>query len=905
VPAKVVAVHPRTYFARPVGVKVCDINMEIIMRKLTCAVLLYLLTVQVPAMARSVDSLENFPSTSIGYFNPSGLIASPDGNTVTMLYASFSTDNEVDSAWYLRRYIVRVWDLPRQSMILERCIDTYELGDACLGTGAVLWGDSADLNVAFVNREGYLHSMNIRTGTTKQYNINMRQKVCAYVDASKTIMFWRKLPAYLSDWYAFDLRKGTDITSDFPTGWINLGDRTKPGFEYCVPTDTLGDTVVFEIRRFRDRSLRKVVRARIGCQPNRNMLLRYAYGGIDMTNTQTGQEHHVSYRTPIISAIVSGAGGYVIFVDSTDVLLSWNTSNNAIDTITKNFVNSDTEDSLTLTDRGEYTVGDGKLYFLAYYCRDTVFHYSIAGRRRISATHIPMFRGLSSMGIGASGVLGMGYNVTPGKAVIVCYDTLGNEVPSYPEFHIYLPNEDVPQWVLRVDYAGIITKVSVSDFQTPIVSVPPVMADPWNVQWPVDKDRLIISDVGRYREGHVAQYERKSQKVTSFLSLKLDLGQSIWKMLYPSKWNKVFLFGDSALFYADADSMENLIRLEDFQGARLRFACLSADDEMLAVGDNKGNCYVYTVEPFKKLRMIKLPGNLMSMTMKGVNKESALVVDMNTSQELMVYDASFDSLLYGKSVGFENAVIRFSPTGRYLLMAEDIIDTKTWRSVYLNGGDYDVPAEFGAFLYNDSIFARSTKDFGVYMLDIQNNDRSSYKTVGGKVYLNEKRGTAYSIDTANNVHYMSTSDWKERSLFTIPNGVSFSEYVRQDVYIPGSFTLNPNADAIALRNSIGTLYIWYPLTSSITSIDNNTFRDTSGVSSYAIGIPCRNGISQLALQAAPDPGSMRVIDVLGREVAWSIENSTVRLSQCHAGYHLVTYRHAGRTQSIPVMVVEE
>jgi hypothetical protein len=152
---------------------------------------------------------------------------------------------------------------------------------------------------------------------------------------------------------------------------------------------------------------------------------------------------------------------------------------------------------------------------------------------------------------------------------------------------------------------------------------------------------------------------------------------------------------------------------------------------------------------------------------------------------------------------------------------------------------------------------------------------------------------------------MSTSDWKERSLFTIPNGVSFSEYVRQDVYIPGSFTLNPNADAIALRNSIGTLYIWYPLTSSITSVDNTTFRDTSGGSSYAICIPCRNGISQLALLATPDPGSMRVIDVLGREVAWSMENSTVRLSQCHAGYHLVTYRHAGRTQSIPVMVVEE
>jgi photosystem II stability/assembly factor-like uncharacterized protein len=95
------------------------------------------------------------------------------------------------------------------------------------------------------------------------------------------------------------------------------------------------------------------------------------------------------------------------------------------------------------------------------------------------------------------------------------------------------------------------------------------------------------------------------------------------------------------------------------------------------------------------------------------------------------------------------------------------------------------------------------------------------------------------------------------------------------------------------------------LTSSITSIDNTTFRDTSGGSSYAISIPCRNGISQLALLATPDPGSMRVIDVLGREVAWSMENFTVRLSQCHAGYHLVTYRHAGRTQSIPVMVVEE
>jgi hypothetical protein len=873
------------------------------MKRLFLFIAVFTIFMQGVTNARGLDSLEVFPAASVQLSSGGGIdgmIVSSDGKTLTVLYGSNGKE-EVDSAWYRMRGAVRVWDMEKKEMILERAFDTYGYsGYHC----AHLWGDSTDLNVVYVDRRGDLLSMNIASGDVRTYGINVRKRITTYIDASLSVMFWRPVDINWEKWKsnAIDLRSGKVVSSEFPAEWIDfgLGQEGMLSTVYCVPKDTLGDTVIMEIRRFRDRGLQRTIRARLGSQPSKGMLLRFQSGSLDLTNTETGRESHVRYGAGIRTAVVSGIGDYVIFADSTDVLMAWNTADNSIDTITKNFVNTVLYDSLEQRYPGIYEVFGGKQDLLAYCCQDSVFYYSVAGRRRISATFV--FQGISQdmMGIDRQRCIRFSFNYpkTPYTSFRRCIDTLGREATPIYNARRYWPDEDTPQWILREGFDdGSLYTTSATDLSTTIVSLPPVVLSPLTVFWHRDKERLMILDDGSIKDDRVIHYDRRFEKTIS------ELRKSAYEVLYASASNKVFIRSDSAIYYAHADSMEKAVRLEGFTRRDVSCMCLSEDEELFAIGDVAGNCHLYSVEPFEKIRVIKLPGRIERMIMKGKNQPSALVV-FNSGIEMMVYDATFDSVLYSSS-GYKNLPVRFSPTGRYLLTTEDIRDTKTWRSVYIPGGDYDVPIENAAFLYNDSIFARSTKDFGVYLLDLQNYERSSYKKLDAKVYFNEKRGTAYSIDSINTVRFMHTSDWTVRSSVIAPNGIL--SRIDADYRIPVEITLNPYTDAIAFRNSIGSLCIWYPLTSTVTSVPEESIEPTHALRGdpQAVSIRCRNGTAQLVVETEPETNSLRVVDVLGREVAFTMENRTLRLVNCRPGYHAITYRHAGHSVNIPVMVVEE
>ena len=309
----------------------------------------------------------------------------------------------------------------------------------------------------------------------------------------------------------------------------------------------------------------------------------------------------------------------------------------------------------------------------------------------------------------------------------------------------------------------------------------------------------------------------------------------------------------------------------------------------------------YSGPNYEKQQKARFNGQVRSLLYDDSLSIFVACVEENGGNILTVMDKDMQKVVFRNNVDRDTRIIRLSPTRRYLLLSNDIVDTKSWKSVHVSGGDYNVPMEYGGFLFKDSIYACSTPDFGLYMLDLRNTDNRSYKNIRGRVVINELRNSAFVIDSADNVTFMKTDDWTGRSNIYIPYKIE------ADLSVTNGMTFNSDVDALCVKNSLGTLYLWYPLSSTVTAVSEesgDTVESVCGIA-QALSIRCRNGSAQLVLNGEPDSHSIRVVDVLGRDVAFEMDNRTVRLSNCRPGYHLVRYHHNGRTVSIPLMVVEE
>ena len=220
----------------------------------------------------------------------------------------------------------------------------------------------------------------------------------------------------------------------------------------------------------------------------------------------------------------------------------------------------------------------------------------------------------------------------------------------------------------------------------------------------------------------------------------------------------------------------------------------------------------------------------------------------------------------------------------------------------MSGGDYNNDSKYSAFIDNDRYFIRSTKDFGIYVLDLVDNTKSRYEDFPGKAFFSEDGTYAWVLDSTGRLSCIRTRDWKVLSSITVPFGIA-----RRYVYPYGLVYPHPTACAVGMRNAFESLYIWYPLTSTVTSVPEESNEPSHPLRGdpQAVSIRCRNGNAQLQLESEPETNSLRVVDVLGREVAFTMENHTLRLLNCRPGYHAITYRHAGHSVNIPVMVVEE
>jgi hypothetical protein len=289
------------------------------------------------------------------------------------------------------------------------------------------------------------------------------------------------------------------------------------------------------------------------------------------------------------------------------------------------------------------------------------------------------------------------------------------------------------------------------------------------------------------------------------------------------------------------------------------------------------------------------------------SKEGMIVIrciDTTGHVWLRVYDMSLTKVLYSQSIGMGDFMKEFSPTGRYMALENEVIDVRTWKSTYVIGGDYNVNAERGAFLDNDKYYARSTSDFGIYVYNLQANDDQSYKKFPGRAYFSENGKYAWVVDSNDVMSCVRTSDWQVISTLKVPFGFT---YYYDFKFGKSTAFPHPSACAIAFKNKLNSLYIWYPLTSTVTSVPEESIEPTHALRGdpQAVSIRCRNGSAQLVVETEPETNSLRVVDVLGREVAFTMENRTLRLVNCRPGYHAITYRHAGHSVNIPVMVVEE
>jgi hypothetical protein len=321
---------------------------------------------------------------------------------------------------------------------------------------------------------------------------------------------------------------------------------------------------------------------------------------------------------------------------------------------------------------------------------------------------------------------------------------------------------------------------------------------------------------------------------------------------------------------------------------------------MLAISGTEGSLHVFTGPSFANRKVFQNIGRVVRAAYSPDGSMIAVSVWDSSRMNLRIYDSSMSRLLYTTASG--DYVQRFSPTSRYLLTTNDILDVRTWKSVYMSGGDYNNDVQHSAFIDNDRFFIRSTKDFGIYELNLTEKTKSRYINYRGKAFFSEDGRYAWVLDSTEKLSCIRTGDWTLLSSINIPYRLT-----NQNVNFYGHVFPHPTACAVGFKNSLGTLYLWYPLSSTVTAVSEesgDTVESVCGIA-QALSIRCRNGSAQLVLNGEPDSHSIRVVDVLGRDVAFEMDNRTVRLSNCRPGYHLVRYHHNGRTVSIPLMVVEE
>lgn len=640
-------------------------------------------------------------------------------------------------------------------------------------------------------------------------------------------------------------------------------------------------------------------------------------GEISMTDVLSGRSLRRRYNMGIHDPKLSVNGKYLVFVNSLAELVSMDCESGKVDVLLRDFrrnVDAVGPDSVDLFVLNSYNDD-----YLGYYCRDSIQLYNLREKKSVVAIASPT--NFISFVDQCMEIFQYDYQGTHFR-LTVC-DTLGRivQLDHVIDGERFPFSQESPAATNSTVYRtekSLFGIMSLNDLGKVIMQVPKVSPSFENVQsissvlWAVDSTKFVAQQETADSRRIFATYRKDGGDLHGISEFtENDWIQSVGIKKDNNRIVIVKNRNDTArgadVLWGSIDSLHDLRRksldiIERSPKAKEWTATVSGNNEIVTVCQGDSLIDVLSGNDYEQVNQFKLEGRVLRVYWSP-DKSKALVLsipDTSTGKYVYsVYDSAFAKRLYSVPWNASEGSPRFSASGRYILFGNDIVDTRTWKSVYMVGGDYNGDLSEAGFVNEEKYFVRSTIDFGLYVLNLTDINDRTYKNYRGRAYCSASGEYVWVVDSVSILHCIRTKDWKEISSIQIPFRAPGDLDNVAKVYP------HPKACATAFFNDYGTLYIWYPLTSSVTSVDNTTFRDSSGGSSYAISIPCRNGISQLALQAAPDPGSMRVIDVLGREVAWSIENSIVRLSQCRAGYHLVTYRHAGRTQSIPVMVVEE
>jgi hypothetical protein len=863
-------------------------------------ILTFLLTL--PAVA--ADSLLVFPSLQPQAWNSYSLsqcLRSRDKKDLYSLYFPLGTD--VDSknrqVW---KFIVRKWNLEDKKVEAERSIFSYGVAYYHRNIPRMCRVHN-DIVVLYCDENIRVRALSLVSGVDKDLGIPLDRStdIITYFNDDVAIVAAGK--------YAVDLISGKDVSQDLLSGRATRMHLRK-GI-YMIPLRSTDTSDIYDV--FSLVTWQKIRSVETACRPLQSIApgnlvhdIRDGFvigrdsAAIDITNVLTGERIRQPLHHKVDNAEFTCDGKYMVFADDEKQLLKMNCATGAVDTIDRNFILK-TAAGVTA---GFYELSDFSSSVLVYATRDTIVYYSMSNNKPLFTTYQPFKEPYGYTG----------YRFSNSYFVFNEVDTLTGEytgrrrvrdaegrVWHWPYSFSHDVSEGYGSYADSVDVVvdcnGKLGVVSLSDLSKPVVLVPEDSVQrPGSVLWQEQDDSFVVNQ-HEVRPPYISYSQHQSR---SILAKDGVIGNVVNDNLNPSD-SSIVIVSDSAIFFGSVYDPRGL-RSQPLNGTLNTqgptYTAISSDNSTVAyVGTDNTMLWVRNRPDFANAVPCRLTHPIISLAINPTGTMIAVLVATSPHHTLFVYDESLTKVLFTAPFSYTQSLVRFSPSGRYLQFNEDILDVQTWKSVYFPGGDYNGRADDAGFVDNDTYFVRSTERFGLYLLNLRNKSDVRYKDFKGTAHFGKSGEYVFVVDSANTVRCIRTKDWTELSRFSLPLGVSVKE--------ERSVFPHPTLPAVGILNGCGTLYIWYPLTSSVTSVDNTTFRDTSGGSSYAISIPCRNGISQLALQAAPDPGSMRVIDVLGREVAWSMENSTVRLSQCHAGYHLVTYRHAGRTQSIPVMVVEE
>lgn len=799
--------------------------------------------------------------------------------------------------------IVRLWDVKTNRVVIERLIyNHYPLSTSDdTGIREGLYRDGDELAIVYMNEKYEIMSCNVRTGVTRDLGLTVKEGERYVLRLALTMPFLEE-ERYEARFY--DLTAKEDVSAEFTrTGaclyWLH-------GL-YCVPLDTTSDAVTIGVYSMRTRQLQRTVETAEALWTKHHWRFRYPFQAFighadsvsyDVTNILTGLRRTGRYDYGILKPTVTVNGKYLLFVNNDKTFLALTIATGKIDTITTDFRQETVRFSDSL---GWIQLSKGSDDFLAYNCRDTIALYNLEKHRPIRSFRMPPD---SNVAFSWSLDIGSRYFIYDRAGHAKLYvDTMGRSYVLNDQW-VYI-DRDAEYYAERNEedygiYRANNRRTGIFAFSDPTKSVyenpQGAVVEAETMHWSADSNTYVVYQVSE--EPNFISRNRYRGQLSSCIT-------DVLMKSYPNGTNispltgSIVIVTNQSVFHGHVDSLDR-IQSFDHGVERISFGFMRQDNAVVAVAGRDSLLCIFSGPGLADKKVFRTFGRVRSVVFSPDGSKIALSTMDSAGSFIRVFDSTMTNELYNMKT--PDVVSRFSPTSRYLLTFYDIIDTRTWKSVNLIGGDYNTSIESSAFIDGDRWYARSTKDFGIYLLNLTDMTKSRYENYFGKTHFSLNGAYAWVVDSTSKLTCIRTSDWKVLSSIDIPYGIT-----GRNVWVYGDVYPHPSACAVGFKNSLRSFYIWYPLTSTVTSVPEEPNEPTHALRGdpQAVSIRCRNGSAQLVVETEPETNSLRVVDVLGREVAFTMENRTLRLVNCRPGYHAITYRHAGHSVNIPVMVVEE